>query len=627
MKNHLRYWLKLTGTIVLFWLALFFFQRLLFVLVYFKLFTKITIVDTLSVFFYGLRLDFSTIGYLMLPIWCVVFFFSFLTSKPLRTALWVLFWVEVFFIILIHVAELGVYAEWRHKLSTRVFMHLSNPAEVSRTSGSVALLLAICYFLLEFGFAALFAKGVFKKIKHPGFETTPLTRILSLSSFSLLLSGFSILFMRGGVQQIPINIDAAYFSNHVAANDAAVNSAYYFGNSYFLFKKSDLPNHIPKTLGAADKKRVLDFYKHYPSDLTVIKPVATPNIVFIILEGWSANAMGCLTAGKSATPFFDSMTRQGILFTQLYAANTTSEIGNAAILSGFTGLPETALTLYPEKHRRITTLSDVFFNKGYHNTYLFSGDLRYGNIKGFLTEHHFSRLQDENDFNQALPKGKLNFYDEDLFTKFLGDLKKESTPFFSCVFTGSTHFPYDGPSMFNDFSGEEADYLNAIRYADHCLASFFAKAQQQSWYQNTLFVLVSDHGHNTPKASYPQDLSSYRIPCLFFGPLINSEYRGRKINKVGSQADIATTLLSQLSWPTEAFKYSRNLLSNNTRGGAFLSTIRGFGFVDDRGGYLFNFDQKRTLSSTYKNTADLASGKTLASACLYELFKYFETLE
>ena len=87
--------------------------------------------------------------------------------------------------------------------------------------------------------------------------------------------------------------------------------------------------------------------------------------------------------------------------------------------------------MFPEKHRRIQTLSDLLKEKGYCTSYLFSGDLKYGNIKGFLTEHNFDRLLDENDFNPTLPKGKLNYYDEDLYDKFLGELGNKKEPFLS----------------------------------------------------------------------------------------------------------------------------------------------------------------------------------------------------
>ena len=626
MKTHLLFWLKQTALLFFFWLALFFIQRLIFVGVYHSLFSKVPFVDLLGVFFHGFRLDISTVGYLLSPLFLFTLCFSFLSKATLQKFVFTLLWVEVFIIILVHVGELGVYDEWRHKLSSRVFMHLSNTNEITRTSGYAALFFAVFTFLLELCAAILLFKRINKANPIPVNEISQIKRAGTLSAFSFVCLPLSVILMRGGLQQIPINIDAAYFSSHIVANDAAINSAYYFGNSYFLFKKSDLPNHVAQSLSPAEKNKANAFYAFYPSDVKLFENSINPNVVFIIFEGWSANAMGCLSSGKTATPFFDKMAETGVLFTDIYAANTTSEIGNAAILSGFTGLPETPLTLYPEKHRKINALSDVFSKRGYHTSYLFSGDLMYGNIKGFLTEHRFKRLQDEKDFDQKLPKGKLNFYDEALFDKFLGELKNNSKPFFSCVFTGSTHFPYDGPIRFKDFSGEDADYLNALRYADHCLASFFEKAAREPWYKNTVFVLVSDHGHNTPKASYPQDLKSYRIPLLMYSALIKPAFRGKKIYKPGSQADIATTLLDQLSWPTDSFPFSRNLLSNRTKGGAFLSTIRGYGIVDELGGFLYHFDQKKTTSNTYKSATEYNEGSSLAKACLFTLFQYFQAL-
>ena len=61
------------------------------------------------------------------------------------------------------------------------------------------------------------------------------------------LAGF-FLFARGGLQQIPINIDSAYFTNNHVANDISVNSVYYFGNSFLLYNRSEIDEFLPNAI-------------------------------------------------------------------------------------------------------------------------------------------------------------------------------------------------------------------------------------------------------------------------------------------------------------------------------------------------------------------------------------------
>lgn len=619
----------LYGALFLFWILVFFLQRLFFLGYYNSRFSSLEGFEIVSSFYAGLRLDFSTAGYLMLVPFLTILSRLFVSDSFFLKLLKGVLILELVMLSVIHAAELSAYSEWGHKLSSRVFMHLLNPDEVLRTTGFSKGIISIGFIVVESILSIVLLNRIFHWII--GTEKHQLKRtVFGSLSFNVigLVMGivFSFLLMRGGIQQIPINIDAAYFSNQAILNDLSVNSSYYFGNSFFLFNKSDIQNHVRGTLTSEETKMVDEYYRWYPTDTLLFK-IKKPNIVFIIFEGWSAHGVGAITNKKSATPFFDKLSQSGVLFSKVYAANTTSEIGNATLFSGYTGVPESPLPLFTEKHRNVTTLSDLLKNAGYSTSYLFSGDLKYGNIKGFLTEHSFDRLQDENDFDPTLPRGKLNYYDSDLYDKFLDEINKNKQPFLSCTFTGSTHFPYDCPMRKFPFHGEEADYLNSMVYADDCLRHFFNKVQKQPWYKNTVFVLVSDHGHNSPGIASPYLTETFKIPCLLVGPAIKEKYQGLKIDRVYSQGDLAATLGNQLALDVSAFPYSRNMLSAKTMEGAFISTIRGFGFVNSKGGHIYNMDAKEVVFDSYQNQMELNKNRRLSNACLFRLFSYFKNMD
>ena len=612
--------------IYIFWLFLFFIERLLFLVYYHKLFASLPLSSICNAFYSGIRLDLSTAGYLMtLPV-LTLFIRWFLTERIYIKILVAVLLVETATLAIIHAAELSAYSEWGHKLSSRVFMHLLNPSEVLRTTGIAKGLSSALLILFEFGLGFFVIRAIKKKVFVNENRPKGVCFVI-LNCFGLIVGVMiSFLFMRGGLQQIPINIDSAYFSTQPVLNDLSVNSGYYFGNSFFLFNKSDIASHVNPTLSASDQRLVDAYYTQFPSDSLLLN-TSTPNIVFIIFEGWSAHGVGAISAQKTATPFFDKLSKEGVLFTHMFAANTTSEIGNATIFSGFTGVPENPLPLFLEKHRHINTLSDELKRKGYSTSYLFSGDLKYGNIKGFLTEHSFDRLKDELDFNQSLPKGKLNYYDRDLYKKFLSEIRRNTSPFLACAFTGSTHFPYDCPMKKHPFKGEEAEYLNSMVYADDCLREFFEEAKRAPWYKNTLFVLVSDHGHNSPVAASPYLTETFRIPCLLVGPALKQGAQSLIIDKACSQGDLAASLADQLNLSLNEFPFSRNMFSSQTQDGAFISTIRGFGFASRKGGHMYNFDAKQVVFESYQDQNTSTKNRRLANACLSKIYGYFNGLD
>ena len=326
----------------------------------------------------------------------------------------------------------------------------------------------------------------------------------ALGLFVPLTIGLFLL-ARGGWQQIPLNIDSAYFSNNHVANDLSVNSTYYFANSYMLYNKSEIDNLLPKIDSGESKKLVNELY-NFPIEHDVqILDNKRPNVVFVILESWAAEAIGCLSENKGATPHFDALANEGLLFTNVYSTGHTSEIGNSSIFSGNPAIPGISISLQPDKHRKLRSLNQDFQDWGYTSHYVFSGDLKYGNIGGYFMDHGFQDVMDENDFPNGLERGKLNFYDEDLFDIFIDRMNTTKEPFMHCAFTGSTHSPYDHPEAPNqNWQGEEKDFMNSVIYADDCINTFIENCKKQDWYKNTLFVFVADHGHAAPGAVDPK---------------------------------------------------------------------------------------------------------------------------
>jgi len=605
---------------LVFWLIQFHIERILFLIVHFSKFRNASFLELSRIFLESIRLDMATASMLSAIPMLLWLFWCYIRTNTARIVFGTIIIFELIIISLIHSGEVNVYHEWNHKLTSRVFMHLSNPDEVFRTAEWGSQLLFFFILVIE----VLIGILTFRWFK---FEPVDLERKWIYLPISIVYLFCFVIMARGGFQQIPINVDSAYFSKTSPVNDLSVNSTYYFGNSYLLYERNDLENHLPKMSFNKAKLISDSLYSFARNHTNYILNETKPNVVFIILESWSASVIGSMSDTKGITPNFDALAKQGYLFQNIYATNTTSEIGNTSIFSGYPALPEIAISLEPEKNRKLQSINQVLKKHGYSSHYLFSGDLKYGNIQGYLTQHDFDELADEKNFPSHLTKGKLNYYDEDLYDLFLKKIRKTKSPFMHCAFTGSTHSPFDYPKRngWKKWKGKEEAYMNSVYYADYALGRFFEKAKKESWYDNTIFVLVADHGHHSHSISSPNQSLFFRIPLLIFGEPLKKEFRGKQIDVIGSQADIAATLLHQLRKTNFGFKFSKDLLSPNVQSFAFHATIRGYGFVSTKGSFVYNLDAKRNVENTFSKF-DLSPEKQKSDALFLAYYRYFKSL-
>ncbi|PKR81955.1 hypothetical protein CW751_01050 [Brumimicrobium salinarum] len=613
--------------LLLFWVLVFDFQRVLFSIHYLDKLKDNSFWEWIQIFFHSIRLDLATGSVLsVLPLVLITIFIS--TQKKLFFNLFkIILIVELVLVAMIHAGEINAYGEWNHKLTSRVFMHLSNPDEVFRTADYTMTVLFILYLILEIVFGWKVSKWLFKTTRFNVEQTQIWLKLLLYIPILPVLLGLQFLLARGGWQQIPINIDASYFSKNFVINDISVNSPYFFGKSFLLFKRSNIGEFLSNYSQEELANTMSDFLNYEKEHDNYILENTSPNLVFVILESWTSTVSSRLSGKPGATPNFDELSKSGVLFTNLYATGSTSEIGNASIFSGYPALPEISISMQPFKHRKLKSLNQSLMHRDYTSGYLFSGDLKYGNIDSYFNDHGFDRIQDESDFPSNLERGKLNYYDEDLYDLFLNKINRQEEPFLECAFTGSTHSPYDFPGHNKEsWKGKAANFMNSVIYADQCLAEFIQEAEKQKWHENTLFIIVADHGHASPYISNPNDAEFYRIPLLLYGPALKDAARGMVIDKVGSQADIAATLLYQMKVDTgKDYPWSKDLLNPNVPEFALHATTRGFGWVTPAGKFTFHLDYQKYIVNTF-DPQMLPQERKRCDAFMQMIYEEYESL-
>lgn len=561
--------------------------------------------EILSTFYYALKLDVATASYFLIIPFFILFIQSFFSPLWLNQINKIYTGILLFVFVLINNIEFGLYAEWRSKLSYKAFSYLDHPDEIMNSADTFQSIMLISLLIgLTVGGMYLYNRVFF----------TPILRIkikpVSSLFFLLLTPIFMLLMARGGIQEIPINQSQSYFSKHLILNNAATNSAF----NLFISVNENLKNFNKNPfieMPFEEAQPIVDKLFESKSDsIPQILTTTKPNIVLLILESWSADLIESLGGEPGITPFFHELEKESLLFDNVYGSGPRSEQAMASIFSGFPAHPITSITVQPDKYKGLPSWVHQLNDKGYFTSFYFGGQLIYGNIKSFILYNAFQKVKEVYDFDQSLPQGKLGVHDEFSLSEMANDMNTVKEPFFSALFTLSSHSPYDQPKPEKEvlpWGDNERQYINSAHYTDQSLKKFFTQARKTAWFKNTLFIIVADHSHNSYRNHIMQSADYHKIPFMFYGPVLKEEYRGKVNTHMGYQPDLAATLLPQLGMDASAFKWSKNLLDDKTSEFAYTAYEEGFVWLRPQG----EISYEKRFNYYYKNSVPESEFETL----------------
>lgn len=338
------------------------------------------------------------------------------------------------------------------------------------------------------------------------------------------------------------------------------------------------------------------------------------NIVIIILESFSPEFIGTKNAeGNSTTPFFDELIDQSMYFPNAFANGKKSMDAVPAIIASIPKLMTDEYLLSGYTINDMTSLPDLLKTEGYQSAFFHgatNGSMNFdsfADLAGF--DHYFGR----NEYNHEEDyDGTWGIYDEPFLQWTNDKLSNLKTPFFSTIFTISSHPPYSIPEKHQSrFKRGETEMHNAISYADYSLQQFFESAKKTSWYNNTLFVLVADHTPGSKKPQYTNDIGQMHIPLLFYHAS-SEKFKGTN-TKIAGQIDILPSILDAIGYEKKFFSFGNSLFQSETGitaaeiGGVF----RCFGTYDNEN-YLLTYQNEQPLA-LYKLEDRLQSNNLLDS--------------
>lgn len=266
------------------------------------------------------------------------------------------------------------------------------------------------------------------------------------------------------------------------------------------------------------------------------------NLVIILEESLGAEYVQSL-GGRPLTPELEKLSQKGLWFSRLYATGTRSVRGIEAIVTGFPPTPARSVLRLNLSQNGFFSLASLLKRQGYTTQFIYGGDSRFDNMKGFFLGNGFDRVIDEKDFRKYVFRGTWGVSDEDIFDRTHQELLAHSDkPLFTLVFTVSNHPPFEFPDGRIDLQGKRKNTIeNAVRYADYALGRFFDRAQNAPYWKNTVFLVVADHEDKVPSDDLVP-VKYFHIPALIIGP----DIKPGVYDKVSSQIDLPPTILSMM---------------------------------------------------------------------------------
>ena len=523
--------------------------------------------ESLGVFWHGLRLDLSTASYLFVIPLLLMPFVGGAWHSTLLSCIKNYYKIAIMLVTVMLTANLVIFRYWGTLLNVRAIEFAVYPKEMLASVSNLQSAIILVFIVAMFWALS----RIRRRILDNATNSLPANGIHAIWGFLLLLP-LSFTGIRGGWTLIPINEAAAAYSSNNKLNNIALNPIWFLGNN--VLKSGFSKGNPYEKLSDAEAIQITKVLLKNPVALSPDSVLANPkcNVVIILLESWTADVIEPLGGVKDVTPFFSSLAKDGLLFSQTYSSGFRTDQGLTSVLSGFPSIPDKSIIKFIDKTQQLPSLGRIFADAGYQNRFYYGGELGFANMNNFLLQSGFEERTDINEFDESQRNSKWGAHDEYVFERMLSDHAEQDNPFFSVVLTLSTHEPFETPRPTPFGKQSEADrFKGSAFYTDQCLKQFFDAASFRSWYKNTLFILVADHGHRLPLNRDYFEPATRRIPVLFYGDPLNQSFRGKTIDRVSSQHDLATTLLWMTQRDESKFKWSRNMFGDPATGFAYLN--------------------------------------------------------
>lgn len=577
-----------------------------------------------AVIWHGLPLDLSMAGYLSVIPGLLSIAVVWLKRDLVKPIMNIYFIIASLFITCSFVLNASLYPYWKYPLdSTPLFYFFTSPADAIASVSiwqvilSIVILIVLtigvwftlrmrgekrrCYSRYSYGY------GGFGRGKRNRFDDFDRHRGRT-SIILLLLTGLLFLPIRGGITVSTMNTGQAYYSQNAYLNHSAVNPLFSllesithqedFASQYRFMKDKEADKIFATMTSTSDENT-------YPLLNEATFKKGTPDILIVIMESFASDIMPSMGSYKDVAVCLDSIAQQSILFTRFYANSFRTDRGMVSILSGYPAQPTTSIMRYPRKTSQLPSIArNLIKYKNYKTTYYYGGDADYCNMRSYLVSQGYQHIISDANFPIEDKISKWGVPDHILTARMMEDIKaqqNEKRPMLRILQTSSSHEPFEVP-----YHRLKDKRLNAFAYTDSVMGAIVREYRKLPRWKNTLIVFVPDHVGSYKENLNDHDRSRYQIPLILAGGAIS---RPMKVGIIGSQQDIAATLLGQLGVEHREFTFSKNMMSDATPKFAFFAVNDAFGVVSEENSLIYDNRAKRIVYDKGEKGFNLKRGQ------------------
>lgn len=589
-----------------------------------------------AVIWHGLPLDLSMAGYLSVIPGFLSIAVVWLKRDLVKPIMNIYFIIASLFITCSFLLNASLYPYWKYPLdSTPLFYFFTSPADaIASVSIWQVILSIVILIVLTIGVwftlrmrgekrqqysRYAYGYGGFGSGKRNRFDDFDRHRGRT-SIILLMLTGLLFLPIRGGITVSTMNTGQAYYSQNAYLNHSAVNPLFSlmesithqedFASQYRFMKDKEADKIFATMTSTSDENT-------YPLLNEATFKKGTPDILIVIMESFASDIMPSMGSYKDVAVCLDSIAQQSILFTRFYANSFRTDRGMVSILSGYPAQPTTSIMRYPRKTSQLPSIArNLAKYKNYKTTYYYGGDADFCNMRSYLVSQGYQHIISDANFPIEDKLSKWGVPDHILAAKMMEDIKaqqNEKRPMLRILQTSSSHEPFEVP-----YHRLKDKRLNAFAYTDSVMGAIVREYRKLPRWKNTLIVFVPDHVGGYKENLNDHDRSRYQIPLILAGGAIS---RPMKVGIIGSQHDIAATLLGQLGVEHREFTFSKNMMSDATPKFAFFAVNDAFGIVSEENSLIYDNRAKRIVYDKGEKGFNLKRGQAYLQKLYDDLAK------
>jgi len=427
----------------------------------------------------------------------------------------------------------------------------------------------------------------------------------------LALVALIVLVARGGFGVKPLHPMDAHFT-------AEQNVGILTSNSPFNMLKSRPSQGFAATRFFAEDRepirRLIEMTELSRPPLAIAK---NWNVVVLILESFGAEYTGIANSYKGYTPFFDELAKDphSYYFDLSFANARRSIEGLPAILCGLPSIMTEPIITSDFSNNRLDCLPRTLGARGYETHFLHgahNGSMRFDSFSRIAGFQNFVGLNEYPKDNPADLDPYWGVLDEPMLQYAIRVMDKAKAPFFTSVFTLSSHHPYYIPPQYKGrFPKGTLEIHESIGYADHSLRRFFEEARKRPWFNNTLFVVTADHTQKAETKEYFTLISGYRVPILLYMPGLAKRLPEMDANRIVQHIDIAPTIYDLLGFtPENRLLVGQSMFDKGREGRAYNYAGYWYFYLDPRVMIHLGPKAMKTLAPTSRETTEITIDAT-----------------